>query len=120
MAVHQVTQTPGNLSNHALLNYFQDAADRDIINCDPYLEQVFQTKRIRFMEIPQRLAPFLHQPDPLVLTHIIRYNGGEKSSCCYDIDVEMDDPVKQQMSSFLSNHQNMPEVALLDQRVTIC
>jgi len=95
----------------------QDAADRDVINCDSYLEQVFQTKRMRFMEIPQRLTHLLHQPDPLVLTHTIRYNGGEKSSCCYDIDVEMDDPVKQQMSSFLSSHQNMPEVAMLDQRV---
>jgi SWI/SNF-related matrix-associated actin-dependent regulator of chromatin subfamily D len=71
------------------------------------------------MEIPQRLAPFLLQPDPLVLTHTIRYNGGEKSSCCYDIDVEMDDPVKQQMSSFLTNLQNTPEVTLLDQRVII-
>lgn len=72
---------------------------------------------MRFMEIPQRLTHLLHQPDPLVLTHTIRYNGGEKSSCCYDIEVEMDDPVKQQMSTFLSNHQNMPEVAMLDQRV---
>lgn len=81
------------------------------------MEQVFQTKRMRFMEIPQRLTHLLHQPDPLVLTHTIRYNGGEKSSCCYDIEVEMDDPVKQQMSSFLSNHQDMPEV-LMDQRVS--
>jgi SWI/SNF-related matrix-associated actin-dependent regulator of chromatin subfamily D len=73
---------------------------------------------MRFMEIPQRLSPFLHQPDPLVLSHTIRYNNGEKSSCCYDIDVEMDDPVKQQMSSFLSTYQNTPEVMILDQRVS--
>ncbi|KAI6236236.1 SWI/SNF-related matrix-associated actin-dependent regulator of chromatin subfamily D member 1 [Aphelenchoides besseyi] len=95
----------------------QDAADRDVINCDAYLEQVFQKKRIRFMEIPRLLSPLLQQPDPLVLTHTIRYNGGEKSSCCYDVDVEMDDPVKNQMASFLNHPQNMAEITQLDQRV---
>ncbi|KAI6239553.1 SWI/SNF-related matrix-associated actin-dependent regulator of chromatin subfamily D member 1 [Aphelenchoides fujianensis] len=96
-----------------------DAADRDVINCDAYLEQVFQKKRIRFMEIPRLLTHLLQQPDPLVLTHTIRYNGGEKSSCCYDIDVEMDDPIKQQMSSFIGHCQNMPDVSMLDQRVSV-
>ncbi|CAD5221890.1 unnamed protein product [Bursaphelenchus okinawaensis] len=95
----------------------QDAADRDVINCDSYLEPIFGTKRMRFMEIPQRLTHLLHQPDPLVLTHTIRYNSGEKNTCCYDIDVEMDDPVKNQMQNFLQNHQNMPDIGVLDQRI---
>lgn len=64
----------------------QDAVDRDNINCDSYLEQVFGCKRMRFMEIPQRLQSLLHQPDPLVLTHTIQYNdGSEKNTACYDI-----------------------------------
>ncbi|KAF1565761.1 UNVERIFIED_CONTAM: Brahma-associated protein of 60 kDa, partial [Eudyptes robustus] len=95
----------------------QDAADRDVINCDSYLEPIFGVKRMRFMEIPQRLTHLLHQPDPLVLTHTIRYNSGEKNTCCYDIDVEMDDPVKVQMQNFLQNHQSMPDIGALDQRI---
>lgn len=97
----------------------QDSTDRDVINCDLYLEQVFGVKRMRFMEIPQRLTHLLQQPDPLVLTHTIRYNSGvDKNTCCYDIDVEMDDPVKQQMQTFLHNHQNVPDISVLDQRVS--
>ncbi|KHN81249.1 SWI/SNF-related matrix-associated actin-dependent regulator of chromatin subfamily D member 1 [Toxocara canis] len=96
----------------------QDAVDRDNINCDTYLEQVFGCKRMRFMEIPQRLQSLLHQPDPLVLTHTIQYNeGNEKNTACYDIDVEMEDPLKTQMSSFLHSHTNMPEISALDQKI---
>uniref|UniRef100_A0A915B9A5 DM2 domain-containing protein n=3 Tax=Ascarididae TaxID=6250 RepID=A0A915B9A5_PARUN len=96
----------------------QDAVDRDNINCDSYLEQVFGCKRMRFMEIPQRLQSLLHQPDPLVLTHTIQYNdGSEKNTACYDIDVEMEDPLKTQMSSFLHSHANMPDISALDQKI---
>uniref|UniRef100_A0A915EH93 Uncharacterized protein n=1 Tax=Ditylenchus dipsaci TaxID=166011 RepID=A0A915EH93_9BILA len=72
---------------------------------------------MRFMEIPQRLQALLQQPDPLVLNHIIKYDGPDKNTACYDIDVEMDDPVKQQMSTFLQNHSNMPDIAVLDQKI---
>ncbi|MCP9259638.1 SWI/SNF-related matrix-associated actin-dependent regulator of chromatin subfamily D member 2 [Dirofilaria immitis] len=51
----------------------QDQAERDNINCDAYLEQIFGVKRMRFMEIPQRLQSLLHQPDPLILHHTIQY-----------------------------------------------
>lgn len=95
----------------------QDPVDRDNIKCDQYLEQIFQCKRMRFMEIPQRLQSLLHQPDPLVLTHIIQYTDAEKNTACYDIDVEVEDPLKTQMSAFLHNHANMPDIAALDQKI---
>lgn len=95
----------------------QDPVDRDNIKCDQYLEQVFQCKRMRFMEIPQRLQSLLHQPDPLVLTHTIQYTDVEKNTACYDIDVEVEDPLKSQMSSFIHNHANMPDISALDQKI---
>ncbi|OZC09459.1 hypothetical protein X798_03416 [Onchocerca flexuosa] len=97
---------------------FQDQAERDNINCDAYLEQIFGVKRMRFMEIPQRLQSLLHQPDPLILHHTIQYSeGNEKNTACYDIDVEMEDPLKTQMTSFLHSHANMPDISALDQKI---
>jgi len=107
-----------------------------VIVCDHFLEVVFNCKRMRFMEIPQRLQPLLQQPDPLVLNHTIRYEhggsgaavaagaggmvdgtGGGKNTACYDIDVEMDDPTKMQMSAFVQSHNSMPDIAALDHKV---
>lgn len=96
----------------------QDPTDRDNIVCDTYLEQIFGVKRMRFMEIPQRLQSLLHQPDPLILHHTIQYSeGNEKNTACYDIDVEMEDPLKAQMTSFLHSHANMPDISALDQKI---
>jgi hypothetical protein len=38
------------------------------VNCDPFLRQIFQTEKMKFAEIPQRLNPLLHPPDPIVRT----------------------------------------------------
>ena len=54
----------------------QDAQERDYINCDKYLEQIFDgRKRLRFMEVPQRLHSLLLQPDPIQFVHHITLNS---------------------------------------------
>jgi SWI/SNF-related matrix-associated actin-dependent regulator of chromatin subfamily D len=100
------------------LLFFKDPTDRDVINCDQYLEQIFNRKKMRFMEIPQCLQQMLYPPDPLVLNHIVKRDP-EKQVTCYDIEVEIDDPVKYHASTFLQNHMNVPDISLLDQRVII-
>ncbi|CAB3402749.1 unnamed protein product [Caenorhabditis bovis] len=98
----------------------QDPQDRDTINNDLFLEQCFGTKRMRFMEIPQRLHQLLQQPDPLVLTHVIQKNedGQDKtSSACYDIDVEVEDPIKLQMQTFAQNQNAVQDIGILDQKI---
>ncbi|KAI1707642.1 SWIB/MDM2 domain-containing protein [Ditylenchus destructor] len=96
----------------------QDSTDRDVINCDVFLEQIFRVKKIRFMEIPQRLQLLLQQPDPLILNHVIKYSDiTDKNTACYDIEVEMDDPIKSQTTAFLQNQSNMSDIALLDQKI---
>ncbi|PAV85927.1 hypothetical protein WR25_00946 [Diploscapter pachys] len=97
----------------------QDPNDRDTIVNDVFLEQCFGTKKMRFMEIPQRLHQLLTQPDPLVLHHIIQHNegGAEKNTECYDIDVEVEDPLKQHMAAFVHSQQSAQEIANLDQKI---
>lgn len=41
----------------------------------------------------------------------------QKKTACYDIDVEVDDPLKGQMTSFLSSTTNQQEIATLEMKV---
>lgn len=101
----------------------QDATDHDVINCDSYLEQVFNCQKMRFMEVPQRLQQLLQQPDPLVIHHVIKWDGGagasgeNKNTACYDIDVELDDPIKQMQSTFLQSNANIQELMAYDHKI---
>jgi len=102
----------------------QDVHEREYINCDKYLEQIFGCAKMKFAEIPQRLNPLLHPPDPIVITHIIRplsdgsAEGPEqKRTSCYDIDVEVDDTLKQQMSNFMLSSASQQEIQTLDNKI---
>lgn len=96
----------------------QDPHEREYINCDRYLEQIFECKRMKFAEIPSKLHPLLMAPDPIVINHIIVMDGPDaKKTACYDIDVEVDDTLKQQMNSFLLSTQSQQEIATLDNKI---
>lgn len=43
----------------------------------------------------------------------------QKKTACYDIDVEVDDPLKGQMNSFLSSTTNQQEIAALEMKVRL-
>lgn len=97
----------------------QDAHEREFINCDKYLEQIFGCPRMKFAEIPQRLNPLLHPPDPIVINHVITVEGGaeSKQTACYDIDVEVDDTLKNQMNNFLMSTASQQEIQALDLKI---
>jgi len=97
----------------------QDASEREYINCDKYLQQIFDVKRMKFSEIPQRLHSLLMPPDPIVINHTITSKEGPdgKKTACYDIDVEVDDNLKQQMNNFLLSTQSQQEIAALDNKI---
>lgn len=96
----------------------QDPHEREYINCDKYLEQTFSCPRMKFAEIPQRLNPLLHPPDPIVINHIISVEGTEqKQTACYDIDVEVDDTLKTQMNNFLLSTASQQEIQSLDNKI---
>ncbi|KAJ8973630.1 hypothetical protein NQ317_011958 [Molorchus minor] len=97
----------------------QDAHEREYIVCDKYLEQIFNCSRMKFAEIPQRLNPLLHPPDPIVINHVISVEGGaeSKQTACYDIDVEVDDTLKTQMNNFLLSTASQQEIQGLDSKI---
>lgn len=96
----------------------QDAHEREWINCDKYLEQIFQSQRMKFAEIPARLSHLLHPPDPIVINHLIAVEGQDtKKTSCYDIDVEIEDPIKYTMDSFVRSTANQQEILSLDNKI---
>ncbi|KAJ8375125.1 hypothetical protein SKAU_G00057050 [Synaphobranchus kaupii] len=99
-------------------NKLQDAHDKEYINCDKYFQQIFDCPRLKFSEIPQRLTSLLLPPDPIVINHVISVDpNDQKKTACYDIDVEVEDPLKGQMSSFLLSTANQQEIASLDNKI---
>jgi len=96
----------------------QDPHEREYINCDKYFEQIFECKRMKFSEIPSKLQPLLMSPDPIVIQHIVTVEGPDaKKTACYDIDVDIDDPLKVQMNTFVMSTQNQNEVTGLDTKI---
>lgn len=97
----------------------QDPNEREYINCDRYFQQIFDTPRMKFAEVPQRLHNLLMAPDPVVINHTIVVEGPDaaKKTAAYDIEIETDDPVKIQMNSFLLSTQSQQEIATLDSKV---
>lgn len=96
----------------------QDQHEREYINCDKYLEQIFECKRMKFAEIPGKLHTLLMPAEPIVINHVITVEGPDaRKTACYDIDVEIDDTLKQQMNSFLLSTQSQNEIANLDNKI---
>ncbi|XP_053368101.1 SWI/SNF-related matrix-associated actin-dependent regulator of chromatin subfamily D member 2 [Clarias gariepinus] len=99
-------------------NKLQDCHEKEYINCNRYFRQIFACHRMRFSEIPMKLAGLLQHPDPIVINHIISVDpSDQKKTACFDIDVEVDDPLKSQMSSFLSSTTNQQEIAALEMKI---
>ncbi|XP_066519966.1 SWI/SNF-related matrix-associated actin-dependent regulator of chromatin subfamily D member 2 [Hoplias malabaricus] len=99
-------------------NKLQDCHEKEYINCNRYFRQIFACPRMRFSEIPMKLAGLLQHPDPIVINHIISVDPNEqKKTACFDIDVEVDDPLKSQMTSFLSSTTNQQEIAALEMKI---
>jgi len=99
----------------------QDPHEKEFVNCDAFLKQIFQTDRMKFAEIPQRLNPLLHPPDPIVINHVISVEelrqAETKKTACYDIDVEVDDTLKTQMNNFLLSTASQQEIQSLDNKI---
>ncbi|XP_042574427.1 SWI/SNF-related matrix-associated actin-dependent regulator of chromatin subfamily D member 3-like isoform X4 [Cyprinus carpio] len=99
-------------------NKLQDSHEKEYINCDKYFQQIFDGPRLKFSEIPQRLTNLLLPPDPIVINHVISVDpNDQKKTACYDIDVEVDDPLKSQMNGFLLSTANHQEIASLDNKI---
>ncbi|NP_001090014.1 SWI/SNF related, matrix associated, actin dependent regulator of chromatin, subfamily d, member 3 S homeolog [Xenopus laevis] len=115
LGVH--TQTRANIMQALWLyiktNKLQDSHEKELINCNRYFRQIFNCLRMKFSDIPMKLAGLLQHPDPIIINHAISVDpNDQKKTACYDIEVEVDDPLKGQMSNFLASTTNQ-QVALL-------
>ncbi|CAB1312130.1 unnamed protein product [Coregonus sp. 'balchen'] len=99
-------------------NKLQDSHEKEYINCNRYFRQILGCTRMRFSEIPMKLAGLLQHPDPIIINHMISVDpNDQKKTACYDIDVEVDDPLKAQMNGFLSSTTNQQEIATLEMKI---
>ncbi|XP_077316293.1 SWI/SNF-related matrix-associated actin-dependent regulator of chromatin subfamily D member 2 [Lithobates pipiens] len=120
LGVH--TQTRANIMQALWLyiknNKLQDSHEKEYINCNRYFRQIFNCIRMKFSDIPMKLASLLQHPDPIIINHNISVDpNDQKKTACYDIDVEVDDPLKAQMSNFLQSTTNQQEIANLDVKI---
>uniref|UniRef100_A0A8C1G260 SWI/SNF related BAF chromatin remodeling complex subunit D3b n=1 Tax=Cyprinus carpio carpio TaxID=630221 RepID=A0A8C1G260_CYPCA len=81
-------------------NKMQDSHDKEYINCDKYFQQYYGS-------VVDCTLLFLYSVDA----------NDQKKTACYDIDVEVEDPLKAQMSSFLLSTANQQEIASLDNKI---
>ncbi|XP_059756575.1 LOW QUALITY PROTEIN: SWI/SNF-related matrix-associated actin-dependent regulator of chromatin subfamily D member 2-like [Balaenoptera ricei] len=96
----------------------QDGHEREYVNCSRYFRQIFSCGRLRFSEIAMKRARLLQHPDPIVVNHVISVDpNDQKKTACYDLDVEVDDPLKAQRSNFLASTTNQQEIASLDVKI---
>uniref|UniRef100_H0X215 DM2 domain-containing protein n=2 Tax=Otolemur garnettii TaxID=30611 RepID=H0X215_OTOGA len=96
----------------------QDPHEREFIICDKYLQQIFESQRMMFSEIPQRLYALLMPPEPIIINYVISVDtNDQKKTVCYDLDVEVDDTLKTQMNSFLLSAASQEEIATLDNKI---
>ncbi|XP_074602100.1 brahma-associated protein 60 isoform X2 [Brevipalpus obovatus] len=120
LGIHTQTRPAINIAlwQYIKTNKLQDPHEREYINFDKYLEQIFSCQRMKFAEIPQRMNGLLHPPDPIIISHTIVVEGSEtRKTQCYDIDVEVDDPQKQQMNNFIMSTHNQQDVQNLDNKI---
>ncbi|XP_016415081.1 SWI/SNF-related matrix-associated actin-dependent regulator of chromatin subfamily D member 2-like [Sinocyclocheilus rhinocerous] len=88
------------------------------LNRTAVILQIFGCPRMRFSDIPMKLASLLQHPDPIVINHIISVDpNDQKKTACFDIDVEVDDPLKAQMTSFLSSTTSQQEITALEMKI---
>lgn len=99
-------------------NQLQDPDEREYVNNDKYLKDVFNIERMKFCEIPQRLQAHMHPPDPIVINYIIDpAKMHDKKPTCYDITLELDDSLRDLMQTFLLSTNSQQELTALEGKI---
>jgi len=99
----------------------QDSDDKRIINNDEELKQIFKVNQMTFPQMPELINYHLLPPDPIVIEYKIRMNEKQpdEAEYAYDIEVEVDDVVRNRISSVVSVLQeNTKEYMEMDEKVS--
>lgn len=90
----------------------QDSNEREYINNDSYLSQIFGCKRMKFSEIPAKLNGLLSEPDPIMIHHSIIRDAGAIQRTTYDFEVEVEDIIDARVLQ-----HDAQEIKQLDEKV---
>jgi len=73
------------------LNRLQDKENRNIVNNDAYLREIFNCEKMQMDSISLKLKEHLLACDPILVTHRVRLTGDWKENeSIFDIEVELD------------------------------
>ncbi|KAJ3281407.1 SWI SNF, matrix associated, actin dependent regulator of chromatin, sub d, member 3, partial [Borealophlyctis nickersoniae] len=88
------------LWQYVKLHKLQDADDKRFINCDEPLTRILGSAKLPFSSVPDALQRHLFRADPVVLEYTIKVDKEyNMSQFAYDIEVEVDDPIRDKMRS---------------------
>jgi SWI/SNF-related matrix-associated actin-dependent regulator of chromatin subfamily D len=102
----QVETRPGIITalwHYVRLHKLQDSDEKRLIQCDQSLQDVFGVERIFFPKIPEMLNKFLEPVDPIVLEYRVRVDKAVHYAVPWDIEIELDNPMRSQMAAALKN-----------------
>lgn len=96
----------------------QDDEEKRIINCDNNLKEIFAMDRIFFPKIPEMINKHLLPPDPIVIKYTICTDKDfNMSEIAYDIEVDIDDPIRQKMANILASFSSQKKIEELDDQI---
>lgn len=96
----------------------QDEEEKRIINCDDNLKEIFSMDRIFFPKIPEMINNHLLPTDPIIIKYTICTDkSSNMSEFAYDIQVDVDDPIRQKMINLLSSISSQKKIEDLDDKI---
>ncbi|EMR09612.1 hypothetical protein PNEG_02195 [Pneumocystis murina B123] len=96
----------------------QDDEEKRIINCDENLKEIFSMDRIFFPKIPEMINNHLLPMDPIVIKYTICTDKCVNiSEFAYDIQVDIDDPIREKMINILSSISSHKKIEELDDQI---
>lgn len=99
----------------------QDIDEKRLIKCDGPLRNLFGRDTISFPHIMELLNPHLGPREPIVIEYEVRVDRESTlGEYAYDIEVEIDDPIRAQMEDLLKNwYSNQQQIMDLDDSIVI-
>ncbi|KAI8903988.1 SWI/SNF-related matrix-associated actin-dependent regulator of chromatin subfamily D member 1-like protein [Gorgonomyces haynaldii] len=108
---------------HALWQYIKvnklhDPEDKRSVLCDDKMQQVFQQEKLLFIQVPELVQKQVLPVDPIILEyHISNEQGYQVNPQAYDIQVTIEDPLRENALSLASNVGIVRDLNVLDEKI---
>ncbi|CAN1129904.1 SWI/SNF complex component SNF12 homolog [Linum perenne] len=100
-------------------NKLQNPNDTTSFICDPPLRRLFGEEKMKFAMVAQKISQHLTTPLPIHLEHTIKLSGNSPTgTSCYDVDVDVPFPVRNEISTFLEKTGRQKEIDGYDKTIS--